>query len=115
MPPQDDPKSVLAMNRKQRRMAAKQGKQIPTPAVQGATIGPSHPVAELLATALRHHQAGRLREAEGYYRRILAIDQNHVDSLHFLDFLGVIAHQVGRRMNADQVVVRLRSGAGRRP
>src|SRR5215471_7716023 len=78
------------MNRKQRRMAAKQGKQIPIPARQGAT---SVRIAELLATGQRHHQAGQLAAAEGYYRKILAIDQNHVDSLHLL---GVIAHQVGR-------------------
>src|SRR5437870_6003479 len=81
------------MNRKQRRMAAKHVKQIPIPAALGATIGPLYQIAELLATALRHHQAGRFAEAEGYYRKILAIDQNHVDSLHLL---GVIAHQAGR-------------------
>ena len=59
----------------------------------GATVGPSVRIAELLATAQRHHQAGQLAEAEAYYRKILAIDQNHFDSLHLL---GVIAHQVGR-------------------
>jgi len=81
------------MNRKERRIAAKQGKQIPFPAAPGAALDPSHQIAELLATALRHHQAGQLAEAEGHYRKILAIDQNHIDSLHLL---GVIAHQVGR-------------------
>src|SRR6516164_4239078 len=86
------------MNRKQRRMAAKQGKQIPIPATQGAT---SVRIAELLTTALRHHQAGRLAEAEGYYRKILAIDQNHVDSLHLL---GLIAHQVGRHDMAVDLI-----------
>jgi hypothetical protein len=55
----------LAMNRKQRRMAAKQGKQIPIPAAQGVTIGASVRIAELLATALRHHQAGQLAEEAG--------------------------------------------------
>jgi tetratricopeptide (TPR) repeat protein/SAM-dependent methyltransferase len=83
----------FAMNRKQRRVAAKSAKQPPTPAVPGAFSGPSVRIAELLATALRHHQAGQLAEAEGCYRRILTIDQNHIDSLHLL---GVIAHQVGR-------------------
>jgi tetratricopeptide (TPR) repeat protein/2-polyprenyl-3-methyl-5-hydroxy-6-metoxy-1,4-benzoquinol methylase len=81
------------MNRKQRRMAAKQGKQIPIAAAQGATFGLSVRIAEFLAMAQRHHQAGQLAAAESYYRKILAIDQNHVDSLHLL---GVIAHQVGR-------------------
>jgi tetratricopeptide (TPR) repeat protein/2-polyprenyl-3-methyl-5-hydroxy-6-metoxy-1,4-benzoquinol methylase len=74
-------------------MAAKQGKQIPIPAAQGATLGLSVRIAELLATAQRHHQAGQLAAAESYYRKILAIDQNHVDSLHLL---GLIAHQAGR-------------------
>src|SRR5262245_64725489 len=80
------------MNRKQRRMAAKQGKQIPIPAAPDATLSLFR-IAELLATAQRHHQAGQLAAAESYYRKILAIDQNHVDSLHLL---GLIAHQVGR-------------------
>jgi tetratricopeptide (TPR) repeat protein len=47
----------------------------------------------MLADALRHHQAGRLTEAEPIYRRILAIDAHHSDSLHLL---GVIACQCGR-------------------
>ncbi len=80
------------MNRKQRRITAKLGKPTPTPAVPGAAIGPSVRIAELLATARRYHQAGQLAEAESRYRKILAIDQNHIDSLHLL---GVIAHQVG--------------------
>ena len=49
--------------------------------------------AELLRTAVRHHHAGQLTEAENYYRQVLAIDQNHFDSLHLL---GVVAHQSGR-------------------
>jgi tetratricopeptide (TPR) repeat protein len=47
----------------------------------------------MFKVALKHHQAGQLAEAERLYRQILAIDANHVKSLHFL---GVIAHQVGR-------------------
>ena len=43
--------------------------------------------------AFRHHQAGRLPEAEKLYRQILAIDPRHADSLHLL---GVIACDVGR-------------------
>jgi predicted O-linked N-acetylglucosamine transferase (SPINDLY family) len=48
--------------------------------------------------ALRHHQAGRLQEAERIYRQILAQDPKHADAMHFL---GVIAHQAGR---ADEAV-----------
>src|SRR5258707_1208381 len=74
-------------------MPAKLGKQPPTPPQPGEPMAPPVRIAEFLATALRHHQAGQLAEAEGYYRKILAIDQNHFDSHHLL---GVIAHQVGR-------------------
>jgi tetratricopeptide (TPR) repeat protein len=38
------------------------------------------------------HQAGRLNEAEGLYRQILAVDPNHAEGLHLL---GVMAHQRG--------------------
>jgi tetratricopeptide (TPR) repeat protein/2-polyprenyl-3-methyl-5-hydroxy-6-metoxy-1,4-benzoquinol methylase len=85
------------MNRKQRRVAAKLGKQGAIP----AATGPSTRIAELLANAQRHHQVGQLGEAEGYYRKILAIDQDHVDSLHLL---GVIAHQVGRNDMAVELI-----------
>ena len=42
--------------------------------------------------ALQHHQAGRLSDAETGYRRVLAADPGHADSLHLL---GVIAAQCG--------------------
>ena len=74
-------------------MAAKPGKRTPNLAAPGATIGSSVRIAELLAEALRYHHAGQLAQAEGHYRKILAIDQNHIDSLHLL---GLISHQVGR-------------------
>ncbi len=89
------------MNRKQRRSAAKQGKQTPIPAAPGASAGRSIRIAELFAAAQRHHQAGRLAEAERHYKTILAIDQNHGDSLHLL---GVIAHQVGRKDVALELI-----------
>jgi predicted O-linked N-acetylglucosamine transferase (SPINDLY family) len=50
-------------------------------------------VPQAFQLALQHHQAARLAEAEGLYRRILAVQPNHAEALHFL---GVIAHQVGR-------------------
>ena len=88
------------MNRKQRRTAAKLG-QTTAPAGRDPAIAPSSRIAELLAAGQRHHQAGQLAEAEGCYRKILAIDQNHCDSLHRL---GVIAHQAGKSdMAADLI------------
>ncbi|MEP6673290.1 MAG: tetratricopeptide repeat protein [Chthoniobacter sp.] len=50
-------------------------------------------VPEALDLALRHHQAGRLAEAEALYRQILAVQPNHADALHLL---GVLAQQAGR-------------------
>ena len=48
---------------------------------------------QLFASALSHHQAGRLERAEALYRRVLAAAPEHPDSLHLL---GVLAHQSGR-------------------
>jgi len=46
----------------------------------------------LFATALQHHQAGRLNEAEPLYHQVVTALPRHADSLHLL---GVIAHQNG--------------------
>lgn len=46
---------------------------------------------------LRHHGAGRLREAEALYREALAEDPQNIDALHFL---GVIALQRGDHAQA---------------
>jgi tetratricopeptide (TPR) repeat protein/2-polyprenyl-3-methyl-5-hydroxy-6-metoxy-1,4-benzoquinol methylase len=71
------------------------------PAAAGTGVGASARIAELMATALRHHQAGQLAEAERHYRAILAIDQNHADSLHLL---GVIGLQLGRNEMAVDLI-----------
>ena len=62
---------------------------------------PSPGVQEMFTVALRHHQAGRLAEAEGLYQRVLQADSRHVDALHFL---GVIAHQNGRNDAAVELI-----------
>jgi predicted O-linked N-acetylglucosamine transferase (SPINDLY family) len=43
--------------------------------------------------AVAHHQAGRVRVAEGIYRQILSQQPDHPGALHSL---GVLAHQAGR-------------------
>ena len=53
--------------------------------------------------AVRHHQAGQLREAEQLYRQALAADPKHADSLNLL---GVLAHQVGRHDGAVELIGR---------
>jgi len=54
-------------------------------------------------SALSHHQAGRLAEAEAAYRRILSADPNDADALHLL---GVIANQTGRNDEAIDLIGR---------
>jgi len=83
------------MNRKQRRVEKKRG----GPLTQGASPG----AQMMFNEALRHHQAGRLNEAERFYRQILAVEPRHGDSLHLL---GVIAYQMGRHDVAVDLVNR---------
>lgn len=54
-----------------------------------------------LASALGHHQAGRLQEAEALYRKILDADPKHPDALHYL---GVLALQEGRSEEARRLI-----------
>ncbi len=54
-----------------------------------------------LKQGLGLHQAGRLIEAEGLYRQILAVDPNHADGLHLL---GVIAHETGQNEAAVDLI-----------
>lgn len=41
-------------------------------------------IVACLQEALRHHQAGRLDQAEGLYRRVLAVEPSQPDALHLL-------------------------------
>ena len=60
-------------------------------------------ISQAIETAVQHHQAGRLVEAEAIYRQILAIDADHFDALHLL---GVIAHQGGKHQEAIELIGR---------
>jgi tetratricopeptide (TPR) repeat protein len=55
----------------------------------------------LVAEALQHHQAGRLKEAEDRYRQVLVVDPDHADALHLL---GVATHQIGRHDDAVSLI-----------
>ena len=43
-----------------------------------------HEIARLLQAAVTHHRAGRLREAEPIYRRVLAAQPRNIDALYLL-------------------------------
>src|SRR5438477_4766355 len=71
---------------------------------------PSSTAAQTIETALAHHRAGRLGEAEAIYRQILQSNPNHADALHLL---GVLAHQTGHNDAAVQLISQaIRQGAG---
>jgi predicted O-linked N-acetylglucosamine transferase (SPINDLY family) len=56
-------------------------------------------VSEALASAVAHHRAGRLQEADALYRRILADVPDHPDCLHLV---GYIEYQQGRHESAAE-------------
>jgi protein O-GlcNAc transferase len=57
----------------------------------------------LLQTALTHHNAGRLAEAEKLYRQVRTAQPNHFDALHLS---GVVAYQQGRYKEAIELYLR---------
>ena len=56
-----------------------------------------------METALAHHRAGRLAQAEAIYRQVLALHPNYPDALHLL---GVLALQVGQPQTAADLITR---------
>lgn len=56
---------------------------------------------QLFRTAVQHHQAGRLRDAEQLYRQVLNRQPKHADALHLL---GVVAHQGGHHEVAVKLI-----------
>src|ERR1700722_947761 len=58
---------------------------------------------QAVQAGMRHHEAGRLAEAEAIYRQVLSQQPNHSGALHLL---GVIAHQVGRHDVALELIAK---------
>jgi Tfp pilus assembly protein PilF len=79
---------------KQRGRAEMQGRSL---------VGRALMIRSMLGTALEHHRAGRMTEAEQIYRQILTVDARHSDSLHLL---GMIEHQAGRHDAAVDLIRR---------
>jgi Flp pilus assembly protein TadD len=92
----------LLMNRKRRRAAANP-KETSNPPSQDLVAGlaPPESIAELFALGRELQEAGRLRDAEICYRRILGLEANHAEALHLL---GIIAHQTGRHDLAVEAI-----------
>jgi len=65
--------------------------------------------AALFSTALDMHRHGRLADAGALYRRLLAVEPGHADSLHLL---GVIESQSGRLTRAERLIGRAVGLAG---
>src|SRR5512146_3071008 len=69
--------------------AGSSARQLPRP--PGAGNGDAASARpQTIDIALKHHQAGRLTEADAAYREVLAADPDHVDALHLS---GLIAYQ----------------------
>lgn len=56
---------------------------------------------QAMKNAVRHHEEGRLAEAEVWYRQALAIDPKNPEALHRL---GYLAHQVGQHAAAVELM-----------
>jgi len=76
------------VNRQQRRAEAREASTKPkAPILAGATV------QSLFDSALIHHEAGRLNDAERLYVQILITSPRHADAMHLL---GLIAYQTGQ-------------------
>lgn len=63
--------------------------------------GESAAVVGMFNAAVGHHREGRLDEAEELYREVLARDDRHAESLHFL---GMIAFKRGQHAEAEEKI-----------
>ena len=60
-------------------------------------------ISEILANAVRQHEAGQLQAAERVYRNVLALEPKQADAWHLL---GVVAYQVGEHALAVEYIGR---------
>ncbi|MEA2778876.1 MAG: hypothetical protein QOK29_420 [Rhodospirillaceae bacterium] len=69
------------------------------------------PVAQAIALAAEHQEAGRLAQAESICRQILAAKPDNPDALHLL---GIIAHAAGKAPLAVELIGRAIAGDSRK-
>ena len=65
---------------------------------------PEVTIQQAFEVALQHQNAGRLQEAEGIYRQIVAADPRQVEALQQL---GLLAHRSGRHEVAADLLRRV--------
>jgi len=68
-------------------------------------------MSQQLAEAVQHHRAGRLREAEALYRKVLQQEPGNAEAHHLL---GLLAHQAGDHRRAIEYLQRAIAVNGRR-
>jgi tetratricopeptide (TPR) repeat protein len=79
---------------------------------KSARLPPDPALAQMFSLAVRHHQSGRLQEAQSLYQQALALDPHHAPSLHYL---GVLAMQAGRADTAVELIGRAIALEARNP
>jgi tetratricopeptide (TPR) repeat protein len=89
------------MSRKQRRAASRAKRPSKHPPAEALTSTGPGGVADLLTAGWKLHQAGRLAEAEIWYRRVLAARPDHANALNLL---GIVASQTGRHELAVELI-----------
>src|SRR3954462_13441299 len=67
---------------------------------------------DALTTALRHHQAGELAEADRLYAQVLAAEPNNA---YALQLRGELTHSAGRNEDAVELICRAIPLAGNVP
>jgi predicted O-linked N-acetylglucosamine transferase (SPINDLY family) len=92
------------MNRKHRRhQITFQPRHVAAPIAASTAEADSGAAEAALAAAIKHHQAGELKEAAALYRKILEARPGHAEALHLL---GVIALQTGRPKIAASLIAK---------
>jgi tetratricopeptide (TPR) repeat protein len=98
------------MDRKRRRAASRTKRSSKHPAAKTTAGTGPRDVADLLAAGWKLHQAGRLAEAEIWYRRVLAARPDHTNALNLL---GIVASQMGRHELAVELILQAIQRDGR--
>lgn len=89
-----------------------QRRELPKLPVSSQQPGTAAAIRALMATALRHYEAGRMAEAERLCLKILALDVRHADALYVL---GMAGFKTGRFEMAERMIRRAIAVNDRQP